>query len=202
MSLVLVQCQHTIDRTRSQSRFPEFGNSGDLAGQFSALIAFQAAHIVVNLVDETHDLVWGNCVSVAEDWGLRDYDQKITHVVHLLQRGSNHIQTTDEFGRRRVDVEPELVCVLCRHSRTVPSVVQSHLPEFIGLFEVTREFRRGLIDLVVPGKKPQEPKGTCLQSLGRCARPRHGPQKGKVTVLQDSRFLRRVETEGSASSIS
>lgn len=63
-----------------------------------------------------------------------------TLVVHLLQIGTNHIQTTDEFGRRRVDVEPELVCVLSRHSRTVPSVVKSHLPEFVGLFEVATEF--------------------------------------------------------------
>ena len=56
-SVVLVQCQHASDRTRTQSRFPVFGNSGDLAGQLSALIAVLAVHIIANLVDEAHDLV-------------------------------------------------------------------------------------------------------------------------------------------------
>ena len=56
-SVVLVQCQTASDRSRTQSRFPEFGNSGDLAGQLSALIALQAVHVIAHLVDEAHDLV-------------------------------------------------------------------------------------------------------------------------------------------------
>lgn len=56
-SVVLVQCQTASDRTRTQSRFPVFVNSGDLAGQLSVLIALLGVHVIANLVDEAHDLV-------------------------------------------------------------------------------------------------------------------------------------------------
>ena len=128
--------------------------------------------------------------------------KKSTLVVHLLQIGTNYIQTTDEFVRRRVNIEPESVCVLSRHSRAVPDVVERLLPEFVGIFEVDKQFRGGLIDLIVPSEEPQEPKGARLQSLGRCARPPHGRQKGIITVLQSGRSLGRVETGERAISIS